>query len=216
MKSRAYLFYTLLSCFILLFSACQENRKLPVYGQREAITVKNPDGSTSIDTLYQSIPAFRFLNQDSVYIDNATFKDKIYIADFFFTSCSGICPVMHRNMKDIYEKYKDNPKVMFLSHTIDFKYDKPNVLKRYAKKLGVNTSKWQFAYGEKEPVYQLAKDYLVAVFEDSKEKENYVHEGYLILVDQQKHIRGAYDGTNPDQVAQLLKDLPVLLAEDNK
>ncbi len=102
---------------------------MPIYGHREAVTVQNADGTTRIDTAYQTIPAFRFLNQDSVYITNDKFKDKIYIADFFFTSCTSICPVMHRNMKTIFDKYKDNPDVMFLSHTIDFKYDKPSVLK---------------------------------------------------------------------------------------
>jgi protein SCO1/2 len=120
-------------------------------------------------------------------------------------------------MKSIFDEYKNNPEVMFLSHTIDFKYDIPSKLKKYATKLGVDGSKWQFAYGSKDSVYKIAeKDYLVAVMEDSTAKENYVHQGWLILIDKHKHIRGAYDGTSPEQVAQLKKDIPVLLAEEKK
>ncbi len=213
--------FFLLSCFlinsILFLSACQDHKTLPIYGQREAREIKNTDGSTTVDTVYQTIPAFKFLNQDSSIITNDTFKDKIYIADFFFTSCSTICPTMHRNMKEIFEKYKDNPNVMYLSHTIDFKYDTPSRLKKYAQKLGVDGPKWQFAYGSKDSVYKIAeKDYLVAVIEDSTAKDGYIHQGWLVLIDKQKRIRGAYDGTNSDQVAQLIKDIPVLLAEEEK
>jgi protein SCO1/2 len=199
---------------ILLFSACGNQTKLPILGPREAVEVKNPDGSTSVDTLYKTIPAFSFLNQDSTLINNETFKDKIYIADFFFTSCSTICPTMHRHMKEIFEAYKDNDEVMYLSHTIDYKYDKPSVLKKYATKLGVDGKQWQFAYGAKDSIYKIAeKDYLVAVIEDSTEKENYVHQGWLMLVDKKKRLRGAYDGTDEKSVAQLKKDIAILLDE---
>lgn len=208
--------FLLLSAMTIL-SACQDQKKLPILGEREPFEVRNADGSISIDTLYKTIPKFSFLNQDSTLITNDTFKDKIYIADFFFTSCSTICPTMHRNMKAIFEQYKDNANIMFLSHTIDFKYDKPSVLKKYANKLGVDGEQWQFAYGTKDSVYKIAeKDYLVAVMEDSTSKENYVHQGWLVLIDKHRRIRGAYDGTNDQQVAQLKKDIPVLLAEEDK
>lgn len=207
----------LLFALSIFISSCQDSKKLPVLGPREAVSVKNEDGSMGVDTVYQTIPPFRFLNQDSVYITNDQFKDKIYIADFFFTSCTTICPTMHRNMKTIFEKYKDNPEVMYLSHTIDFKYDKPSVLKKYAQKLGVDGNKWQFVYGAKDSVYKLAeRNYLVAVMEDTTARDGYIHQGWLVLIDKQKRIRGAYDGTDPKQVEQLTKDIPVLLAEDKK
>jgi len=200
---------------LLFVSSCKQDKKLPIYGLRETKAVKNSDGSAGVDTVYQTIPAFKLLNQDSVYITNEHFKGKIYIADFFFTSCTSICPIMHRNLKKIYEKFADNPDVMFLSHTIDFKYDKPSALKKYARKLGVDGPKWQFVYGPKETVYTLAtKSYLVSVEADSTDKQGYVHQGFLVLIDKDRRIRGAYDGTNPEQVAQLEKDIPVLLAED--
>ena len=215
MKYHLTLRYTFVLAVILFFCSCMEDRKLPIYGLRDTKTVKNADGSTSVDTVYQSIPAFKLLNQDSLYITNDTFKGKVYVADFFFTSCTSICPIMHRNMKKIFEQYKDNPEVMFLSHTIDFKYDRPAVLKKYAQKLGVDGAKWQFAYGAKDTVYALAtKNYLVSVAQDDNDKQGYVHQGFLVLVDKDRRVRGAYDGTNPEQVAQLEKDIPVLLAEE--
>ncbi|NQX41048.1 protein SCO1/2 [Pedobacter steynii] len=217
MKLNFSLPLSFLFALAIFVSSCQNNKKLPILGPREAVSVKNEDGSMGVDTVYQTIPAFRFLNQDSVYITNDQFKDKIYIADFFFTSCTTICPTMHRNMKTIFEKYKDNPEVMYLSHTIDFKYDKPSVLKKYAEKLGVDGNKWQFVYGSKDSVYQLAeRNYLVAVMEDTTARDGYIHQGWLVLIDKQKRIRGAYDGTDPKQVEQLTKDIPVLLAEDKK
>jgi protein SCO1/2 len=213
--------YTFISAIflaaILLFSCCKDDKKLPIYGLRDTKAVKNTDGSAGVDTVYQTIPAFKLLNQDSVYITNDHFKGKIYIADFFFTSCTSICPIMHRNLKTVYEHFKDNQDVMFLSHTIDFKYDTPSVLKKYAMKLGVDGAKWQFVFGPKETVYNLAvKNYLVSVAADSTDRQGYVHQGFLVLIDKDKRIRGAYDGTNPEQVAQLEKDIPVLLAEDTK
>ncbi len=183
---------------ILLTSGCKEEKSLPIMGNAP-------------------IADFNFLNQDSVSITNNTFKDKIYIADFFFTSCTSICPIMHRNMKAIYDEYKDNTNVMFLSHTIDFKYDTPSKLKEYAQKLGVDGSKWQFAYGSKESIYNIAeKSYLSAVIEDTSAKESYIHQGYLLLIDKQKRMRGAYDGTKDEQVALLKRDLQLLLTEEKK
>lgn len=199
-----------LCCFL----ACNNNKKLPIYGQREAKLTKAPDGSEKIDTVYQTIPNFKLLNQDSVYITQDAFKGKIYVADFFFTSCSTICPTMHRYMKGIFEQYQSNPDVMFLSHTIDFKYDTPSVLKKYAKKLGVDGPKWQFVYGTKDEVYHLAEhDYLVAVQEDNTNRDGYVHQGWLVLIDKHRRIRGAYDGTKSEQVEQLKKDIGILLEE---
>ena len=144
-----------------------------------------------------------------------TFKDKIYVADFFFTSCTTICPTMHRNMKTVYEEFKNNPDIMFLSHTIDFKYDTPSVLKKYAEKLGVNDKRWQFAYGNKDQIYSLAeKNYLTVVEEDSTARDGYIHQGWFVLIDKHKRMRGAYDGTKTEQVDQLKKDLVILLAEE--
>ncbi|WP_029286279.1 SCO family protein [Pedobacter sp. R20-19] len=202
---------------IAILSSCKQDKKLPFYGERHAETVRDEAGVEKIDTVYQTIPNWAFLNQDSVLTTNKATDGKVYVADFFFTSCSTICPTMHRNLMIVYKEFKTNPDVMFVSHTIDFKYDKPSVLKKYAQKLGVDGDKWQFLYGSKDSVYTLAeKNYLVAVGEDSTAKDGYIHQGYLVLIDKDRRIRGAYDGTKEDQVEQLKKDIPVLLAEYKK
>ncbi len=206
----------IIQILVLIFSisACNNNKKLQIYGQREAKITKLTDGTTQVDTIYKTIPNFKFLNQDSAIVTQEVIKNKIYVADFFFTSCSTICPVMHRNLLGLYQDFKENSNLMFISHTIDFKYDKPSILKNYAKKLGVNINKWQFLYGTKDSVYHLAEhDYLVAVKEDNTAPDGYIHQGWLVLVDKQKRIRGAYDGTKTEQVAQLKKDITILLAE---
>ncbi len=206
-----------LMLFAGFIAACNQSKTLPIYGNREAKVVTAADGSQTVDTIYQTIPAFNLLNQDSTYINQDLFKGKVYVADFFFTSCTTICPTMHRNLKTVYDQYKDNPEVMFLSHTIDFKYDKPSVLKKYVQKLGVDGNKWQFVYGNKEEIYRLAEhDYLVAVQEDSTARDGYIHQGWLVLIDKEKRMRGAYDGTKTDQVEQLKKDIAILLAEEKK
>ncbi|MCY1533689.1 hypothetical protein D9M68_690290 [compost metagenome] len=207
----------LLYCTLMVFGACNNSKKLPIYGDREARVTRAADGREQIDTIYKTIPPFSFYNQDSVQITQDQFKDKIYVADFFFTSCSTICPVMHRNMKILFDDYKSNPEVMFLSHTIDFKYDKPSVLKKYAQKLGVDGGKWQFVWGTKDSIYRIAEqDYLVAVGEDSSERDGYIHQGWLVLIDKEKRIRGAYDGTKSEQTDQLKKDIATLLEEYKK
>lgn len=211
------LFLPALAVFILAITACTNNKKLPIYGEREAKITKDANGNDKVDTIYQTIPAFSLLNQDSTLITQDAFKGKVYVADFFFTSCTTICPTMHRNLKTVYEQYKDNPEVMFLSHTIDFKYDKPSVLKKYVQKLGVDARKWQFVYGTKEQVYNLAEhNYLVAVQEDSTARDGYIHQGWLVLIDKEKRMRGAYDGTKTEEVEKLKKDITTLLAEENK
>lgn len=208
-------YFSLLVLFIITLASCSNDKKLPIFGEREAKIVKGADGVDRIDTVYQTIPNFSFLNQDSTVLTQDAFKGKIYVADFFFTSCTTICPTMHRNLKTVYDDYKTNPDVMFLSHTIDFKYDKPSVLKKYAEKLGVDVAKWQFVYGSKDQVYPLAeKSYLVAVGEDNESPDGYMHQGWLILIDKQKRMRGAYDGTKAEQVEQLKKDILILLAEE--
>ncbi len=209
---------TLLSFIIalLIFQSCttETERKLPILGSREPVE-RVVDGKTIVDTIYQTIPPFSYLNQDSVMISDKDFDNKIYVADFFFTSCNSICPKMHRNMLEIYNKFKDNPRVKLLSHSIDIKYDLPSRLKQYADKLGVEGDTWQFVHGSRDSIFDVsAKSYLVAAYEDDTEPQGLVHQGWFILVDKDKHLRGAYDGTREDQVERLMSDMTKLLKED--
>lgn len=211
MKRSFLLLMLSLSLFAL---ACQKSNKLPIYGPREAVTKTDANGKQVIDTLYKTIPEFTFHNQDSVETSSKVLDNHIYVADFFFTSCSTICPIMHRNMKTLYDEYFNYDEVKFLSFTIDYKYDKPSKLKKYAEKLGVEYPKWIFMHGPKKEIYDLAeRDYLVAVGEDSNDKDGYIHQGWLVLIDKEKRIRGAYDGTDDKQVQKLKEDMAILINE---
>jgi len=191
---KAYNLFRLVLVAISILS-CQSEKPLPVLGN-------NP------------VADFRFVNQDGISITNKTFEGKIYIANFFFTSCTTICPSMNGVVKGIFEEYKSDPEVMFLSHSIDFKYDTPSRLKDYAKRLAVSGNQWQFVTGTKESIYGIAeKSYMSAVTEDSTVKENFVHQGYLLLVDQKRRLRGAYDSDSEEQVTQLRNDIKKLLEE---
>jgi protein SCO1/2 len=207
------LFFAVLS---LILNACTDAsiNKLPILGEREPIE-KTVDGKVIIDTLYQTIPPFTYFNQDSLLISDKDFDNKIYVTDFFFTSCNTICPIMHRNMLNVYNKYKGDQKVKFLSHTIDIKYDLPSRLKKYATKLGVEGNQWEFVHGSRDSIFNIAaKSYLVAAYEDNTDPQGLVHQGWFILVDTKKQIRGAYDGTKEDQVKQLMLDMDILLKEE--
>ena len=195
-----------------LFSCSSPTAKLPIYGERTT-EEKLVDGKTQVDTIYQTIPDFSLLNQDSVLLNQKTFNNKIYIANFFFTHCPSICPTMQRNLLKFYKKYKGDERLLFLSHSIDFKNDRPYILKEYANNLGVDSPQWQFVGGSKKDIYGLAEKYLVYAKEDANVAGGYDHQGYLILVDSQKRIRGAYDGTDDQQVAKLFVDLETLLKE---
>lgn len=206
---------TVLTAAILFIAACsfENNKKLPILGSREPIE-KVVDGKTIVDTIYQTIPSFSFLNQDSAVVTDKDFDGKIYVSDFFFTSCPSICPIMHRNMLKIYKEFKGNPEVKILSHSIDSKYDTPSVLKKYADKLGVEGTQWEFVHGSRDSVYTIAeKNYLVAVGEDNTAPGGFIHQGWFVLVDKDKRLRGAYDGTQEEQVEQLINDMHILLNE---
>jgi protein SCO1/2 len=202
---------------LLLFNACKFNsndkKTLPIYGERHPVT-KVVNGQTVVDTDYQTIPPFKYVNQYGDSISDKNLAGKIYVADFFFTSCPSICPVMQRNMLTVYNTFKNTDDVRILSYTIDPKYDSVKVLKQYADKLGISGSMWWLLQGKKEDTYHLAeKSYLVAVSADSTVPGGYVHQGYFVLVDKQKRVRGSYDGTNPQQVAQLIDDIKTLKAD---
>ena len=199
-------------CSILI--ACNSSKeKLPILGNREAI-VKTVNGKQIVDTLYHQIPDFEFISQDSVKITQKDFAGKIYVADFFFTTCPTICPKMKTQMLRIYKKFKDNPKVAILSHTIDPRHDTPAVLKEFSKNLGIQNSMWQMVTGDKAKIYEIGqKSYMVSATDDPTQPGGIVHSGAFILVDKNRHIRGIYDGTEPERVNKLMEDMETLLKE---
>jgi protein SCO1/2 len=205
----------LIVLFSGLLNACNfsSQNQLPILGNRVA-EEKIVDGKTTVDTIYQTIPAFSLLNQDSIEVNNEMLKGKIYIADFFFTSCPTICPVMKKEMIRVYEEFKGNTQVVILSHTIDPDYDTLALLRDYASRLGSDGKQWMFLRGDRKQVYDLAeKGYYASAMVDSTEPGGFIHSGGFILVDKLQRVRGIYDGTSTNEVDKLMSDMELLLKE---
>ncbi len=193
----------------LFIVACQEKKALPYLGPKETKMVNG-----KVDTVYHKIPAFRFLNQDSIWVSEKDLEGKVYVADFFFTSCPTICPKMKTQLLRIYERYLNNEEVRIVSHSIDPTFDTPSILHSYAERLQVKAPKWTMLTGDKAKIYQLGeKSYMVTAQEDKNEAGGFVHSGAFILVDKQRHVRGIYDGTKEEEVNHLIEDLEILINE---
>lgn len=199
----------LLGCLSCNFNA----KPLPILGEAEIVT-KVVDGKTVEEKVYPTIPEFAFRSQYGDTITSKNFKDKIYVADFFFVTCPTICPIMKKNMRKVYEAYQDHPNVGILSHTIDPDHDSVEVLKTYADDLGIKGRTWLFVTGKREKIYDIGeKHYLVTAHADDKEPGGYIHSGAFVLIDKQKHIRGMYDGTDEKDVQLMISDMKTLLEE---
>lgn len=196
-----------LASLIFVALSCSQDKKLPFLGRHQTRVV---GGKT--DTIYHQIPPFKFLNQDSVWVSEKDMEGKIYIADFFFTTCPTICPTMKTQLLRIYERYATNDQIRILSHSIDPDFDKPYILRQYASRLQVKAPRWNMLTGDKKTIYALGeKSYMVTTQEDKNEVGGFVHSGAFILVDKQRHIRGIYDGTKEEEVNHLIEDLEILL-----
>lgn len=202
---------------VLLYSACKFSGNntpvLPIMGNRDTVT-KMVNGKPVVDTIYQTIPEFKFVNQYGDSISNKNLNGNIYVADFFFTTCPSICPIMHRNMLKVYNEFKSVSDFKIISHTIDPKHDSVAVLKKYADKLGIKGNSWWLLQGKKEETYELSKSYLVQTPEEGG-KELFIHDGYFVLIDKQKRIRGMYNGTDEKEVNQMIADIKILRTETN-
>ena len=189
--------------------SCEQAGKLPIMGPKTTLEV---DGS--VDTLYHSIPAFALLNQDGNIMTERDLKGNIVIADFFFTTCPSICPIMKTQMLRVNDAIKESKDIRLLSISIDPKHDTVEVLREYADRLGADTKRWDFLTGELEEILDLAqKGFLVSAAEDSTAPGGYIHSGAFILIDRELRIRGFYDGTKEIKVDDLIKDISSLEKE---
>jgi len=203
---------TLFTC-----QACEPAKKeLPVLG-RHKLVEKTVSGAVVIDTIPHTINDFKFLNQDSSWVSNDTFKGKVYVADFFFTSCPSICPIMKSQLIRIYDEFENEDRLKLVSYSIDPEYDTVAVLRNYANALGISSDRWHFLTGDKNEIYDLGEiSYMVAAAEDAESPGGFLHSGALLLVDSERRIRGVYDGTIEDQVDVLMGDIRLLLEENGK
>ncbi|SKA45512.1 protein SCO1/2 [Chitinophaga eiseniae] len=201
---------------ILLLGACRQPAKRLPYLGTPVVTEHFRDGKTVYDSAYPVVPDFSLTDQDSMTVTPQTFQGKIYIADFIFLSCPTICPKMNANMQQVYQHFKAEDRVNFLSHTIDPKHDTIPRLKAFANSLQITDRKWRFVTGDQDSIFRLAeKGYYVSAVKDSTDPVNYIHSGGMLLIDAQRHIRGIYDGTNKEAMQVLINDVQTLLKEDS-
>lgn len=211
------IFLFVLSAVIItiIYSILKPEERLQVY-QPSMVNAELVDGSVQEVRKYHTISDFKLINQNGDTITQSFYKDKIYIADFFFTTCQSICPVMTDHMLQIQEKLKADPEVLLLSHTVIPNADSVPQLKKYAMEKGVNDEKWNLVTGDKKQIYDLArKSYLAAKTEGDGGPFDMIHTENFVLIDKKNRIRGFYDGTDPEAIENLLQDLQVLKKEDN-
>lgn len=164
---------------------------------------------------YHTIADFSFTNQNGKTVTQKDYEGKIYVADFFFTTCQTICPIMTTNMTEVQKAFSNNPNVMILSHTVTPEIDSVPVLKKYALKQGVNDSKWNMVTGDKKDIYYIArKSYLAVKTGKPEEMYDMVHTENFVLVDTKRRVRGFYDGTKKEDVQRLIEDINWLLEHD--
>ncbi len=196
-----------------IYTLLTPKERLPVY-QPDMVNVELVDSTVQHVRKYHTVKDFELINQNGDTITQDYYKDKIYVADFFFTTCLTICPVMTDHMLDIQEKIKDDPEVLLLSHTVFPKTDSVPVLKAYAEEKGVLDEKWNLVTGSKKHIYELArKSYLASKSNGDGGPYDMIHTENFVLVDKEKRIRGFYDGTDADAIESLMHDIEVLKQE---
>jgi len=197
-----------------IYTLLKPQERLPVY-QPDMVNAELVDTTVQFVRKYHKIADFKLVNQNGDTITQDYYKDKIYVADFFFTTCLTICPIMTDHMIEIQEKIKDDKDILLLSHTVFPVTDSVPLLKEYALEKGVIDDKWNLVTGDKKHIYDLArKSYLATKSTGDGGKYDMIHTENFVLVDKKRQIRGFYDGTQPEAIQDLLHDIEVLKQED--
>lgn len=194
----------------IIYNTLNVYKPLPIY-QPTMVNAELVDSTIQHQKKYHKIADFSLTNQNGKTISQNDYKDKIYVADFFFTTCQTICPIMTDHMAQIQKEIINDEEVMLLSHTVTPKIDTVAQLKRYALKKGVNDTKWNLVTGDKKQIYQLArKSYLAVKDQGNGDAFDMIHTENFMLIDKKKQIRGFYDGTKPEDINKLLSDIKIL------
>lgn len=198
----------------LFYNALKPQKTLPIYNPAD-VNPELVDSTVQFVAKYHTIADFSFTNQNGKTITQKDYEGKIYVADFFFTTCGSICPIMTTNMIDVQKAFVNNPKVMILSHTVTPEIDSVPVLQKYALEKGVIDSKWNLVTGDKKDIYSMArKSYLAVKLGKPEELYDMVHTENFVLVDAERRVRGFYDGTKKEDIQKLIEDIQWLLTED--
>ena len=194
----------------LIYNALQPVKRLPIY-QPNMVNSELVDSTLQHVKKYHRIADFSLINQNGDTITQENYRDKIYVADFFFTTCPTICPIMTANLVEVQAALVNDPEVLLLSHSVTPEIDSVAQLKKYAIEKGVNDAKWNLVTGDKKQIYELARKSYLAVQEDGDGGPfDMIHTENFILVDQQRRIRGFYDGTREEEMDRLLSDIEIL------
>jgi len=198
----------------IIYQVLKPNEVLPIF-QPAKVNAELVDSTIQHVKKYHIISDFSLINQNGKTITQEDYKDKIYVADFFFTTCQTICPIMTDNMLEVQNKLKNDSTIMLLSHSVTPEIDSVAQLKKYALKKGVDATKWNLVTGEKKEIYKLArKSYLAVKTDGNGDEYDMIHTENFILVDKKKRIRGFYDGTDDLDIERLLKDIEILKREN--
>ena len=198
---------------VVFYQLLAVEERLPVYSPSD-VNPKLVDASLKHKQSNHSIADFSLINQNGKVITNASYEDKIYIADFFFTRCKTICIAMAYNMSELQSHYKNDDEIMFLSHSVTPVMDSVPVLKAYADAKGVINGKWNVTTGSKKHIYELARKSYFAVLDQGDGGENdFIHTEQFVLVDKERRIRGYYDGTEKEDMQKIIKDIALLKEE---
>ncbi|MBZ9630952.1 SCO family protein [Salegentibacter sp. LM13S] len=196
-----------------IYTLLTPEERLPVF-QPDMVNAELVDSTVQHVRKYHTVKDFELINQNGDTITQDFYEDKIYVADFFFTTCLTICPVMTDHMIEIQQEIKDDPEVLLLSHTVFPKTDSVPVLKKYAEEKGVIDEKWNLVTGDKKHIYELArKSYLASKSNGDGGPYDMIHTENFVLVDKEKRIRGFYDGTDAEAIKDLMHDIKVLKGE---
>ena len=187
-------------------------KRLPIY-QPAQVSTELVDTTIQHQKRYHKIADFSLTNQNGKTITQEDYKNKIYVADFFFTTCQTICPIMTNNMHEVQKQFITDDEVMILSHTVTPDIDTVAQLKRYAKEKNVNASKWNLVTGDKKQIYELARKSYLAVKDDGDGGPfDMIHTENFMLIDKERQIRGFYDGTDMEEIKRLIDDIKTLKA----
>ncbi|MBF4472747.1 SCO family protein [Flavobacterium sp. HJJ] len=216
-KYRTYLTIVLIFSIVtlyLFYSALKPNKTLPIYNPAD-VNPELVDSTVQYVSKYHTIADFSFTNQNGKTITQKDYEGKVYVADFFFTTCGSICPKMTTNLVDVQKAIKKNPKVKLLSLSVFPETDTVPALKEYAKKYGVIDAKWNLVTGDKKEIYTMArKSYLAVKMGRPDQLYDMVHTENFVLVDQKKRVRGFYDGTKKEEIQRLIEDIDWLCANE--
>ncbi len=209
------IFFLVLSILIIsiIYQIMKPTEVLKIY-QPADVSAELVDTTLQYVKKYHTIADFSLTNQNGKTITQKDYKDKIYVADFFFTTCQTICPIMTDHMVDLQEKLKNDDAVLLLSHTVTPEIDTVAQLKKYALEKGVNDAKWNLVTGDKKEIYALARKSYLAAKDVPFSENDLVHTENFVLVDKKKRIRGFYDGTDPKAIEKLMHDIKVLEKEN--